>query len=106
MDLLEGVVLLFFGFISLVLVCVWKRCWVLLEVHTGRRLQGVRRIVPTSLHFLFGPSGDGRPWIRALGHLSDSLSERDPAEQLARARIGHVDGFPSLDPSTMVLSFR
>ena len=99
MDLLEGVVLSFFVLISLVLVGVWKRCWVPLGVHTGRRLQGVRRIVSTSLHFLFGPSGDERPWIRALGHLSDSLSERDPAEQLARAQIGQVDGFPSMEPS-------
>ena len=75
-------------------------------MHTGRRQQGVRRIVPTSLHFSFGPSGDWRPWIRALGHLSNSLSERDPAGQLARARIGQVDGFSSLEPSTMVLSLR
>ena len=104
MDLLEGVVLSFFGLISLVLVCVWKRCWVPLGVHTGRRQQGVRRIVPTSLHFSFGPSGDERPWIRALGHLFDSLSERDPVEQLAQARIGQVNGFPSMEPSTMVLS--
>ena len=47
----------------------------------------------------FGPSEDERPWIRALGHLSDSLSERDVAGQLARARIGQVDGFPRLEPS-------
>ena len=36
----------------------------------------------------------------ALGHLSDSLSERDPAKQLARARIGHVDGLPRMRLST------
>ena len=82
------------------LVSGWKRCWVPLGVHTGRRLQGVRRIVLISLYFSFGQSGDWIPWIQALGHLSDSLNERDPAEQLARARIGHVDGFPSLETST------
>ena len=100
MDLLEGVVLSFFGLISLVLICVWKRCWVPLGVHTGRHLQGVRRIVPTSFHLLFGLSGDGRPRIRALRHISNRLSERDQAEQFARARIGQVDGFSSLEPST------
>ena len=95
-----------FGLISFVLVWVWKRYWVPLGVHTGRRLQGVRRIVPTSFYLLFGPSGDWRPWIRALGYLSDRLSERDPVGQLIEPRIGQVDGFPSLEPSTMVLSLR
>ena len=52
------------------------------------------------------PNEDERLWIRALGHLSDCLSERDLAEQLARDRIGHIDGFPGMRPSIMVLSLR
>ena len=95
-----------FGLISLMFCGVWRRCWVPLGVHTGWRLQGVRQIVPTNLHFSFMPSGDWGPWIRALGCLSDNLSERDPTELLIRARIGQVDGFPSMEPSTMVLSLR
>ena len=47
-----------------------------------------------------------RPWIQALGHLSNSLSERDPAEQLARARIDQVDRFSRMEPSIIVLSLR
>ena len=70
------------------------------------RPQGVWFYSPTGFYILFVYNRDGRPRVRALGHLSEQLSERDPAGQLARARIGQVDGFPSLEPSTMVLSLR